>query len=171
VDYFEYFGIKSAFQLDLNELRKKYYEKSRTLHPDVQNSNKDEQLFLSAYNNQAYQTLVDPLGRLKYIIETNKGPIQENHSLLSQDFLMDMMDLHEQVNEARMNADSVLIEKFKNELNNLERNTLREADPQIKAFDNGKRSDSVFDGLTVYYFKLKYFKRFKQALEGGSVEL
>ncbi len=171
MDYFEYFGIKSEFQLDLNELRKKFYEKSRTLHPDFQNSDKDDKIFLSAFNNQAYQILVDPLSRLKYIIETNKGPIQENHALLSQDFLMEMMDLHEQVNEARTNSDSALIEKFKNELNAMEKQSFEDSKSEINAFDNGERNDSIFNGLTVYYFKLKYFKRVKQALDGGTLEL
>jgi molecular chaperone HscB len=171
VDYFEYFGIPAKFQLDLNELRKRYYEKSRSLHPDIQNSDKDDQLVLSAYNNQAYQTLVDPINRLKYIIENSTGPIQENHSLLSQDFLMDMMDLHEQVNEARGNANTVLIENFKNQLNILESKALEDANSQIVSFDSGDRNDTVINGLTVYYFKLKYFKRLKQAIEGGSVEL
>ncbi len=170
MNYFEYFEINPAFQLDLSELRKKYYEKSRKVHPDFNADDKDESVFLTAYNNQAYQTLLDPLSRLKYIIENTKGPIQENHALLSQDFLMEMMDFHEQVNDARLDVDSTQLEKFKVELKALEQKALDDAISQIKAFDSGDRSDSVFDVLTVYYFKLKYFKRLKQALEGGTVE-
>ncbi len=159
------------FQLDLNELRKKYYEKSKSIHPDFHASQKEDSLFLTAYNNQAYQILVDPLSRLKYIIETYHGPINENHALLPQEFLIDMMDLHEQINDAVTNADATLLEKFKVELNALDKNSLETTAPFFEAFDCGDRSDATFNELTVYYFKLKYFKRLKQGLEGGSVEL
>lgn len=171
MDYFEYFGIKPGFQLDLNGLRKKYYEKSRTLHPDFDASQQEDKIFLTAYNNQAYQTLVDPLSRLKYIIETYTGPIQENHAELTQDFLMDMMDLHEQVNEAKQNADTKRLEVFKVDLQSLENKAREDSEDAINAFDNETYSDIIFNKLRVYYFKLKYFKRLSQAIEGGSIEL
>jgi molecular chaperone HscB len=169
MDYFEFYNIAPQFHIDLNQLRKKFYEKSRELHPDI--SVQDDSIFLSAYNNQAYQTLLQPLSRLKYIIETFKGPIGENTNLLSQDFLMEMMELHEEVNESVLNKDESSLNNLRMQLVKMEEHALADAEIAIKSFDSGERNDSVFDGLITYYFKLKYFKRLQETLSGESPDV
>ncbi len=171
MNYFEYFDIPVSFQINLSELRKKYYEKSRALHPDLNASEDENSIFLTAYNNQAYQILLDPLSRLKYIIETFNGPIQENHTLLSQEFLLEMMDFHEEVNEAVVNKDIEKLNQFKSILKDLDIKAQKLADKDFKAFEIGDRSNIVFEGLTMYYFKMKYFNRLSQSIDGSNVEL
>lgn len=62
-NYFEHFGIQKAYFLDLKSLRKKYYEISKLLHPDLSetgSSSEDQINQRIAFHHLAYATLTDP---------------------------------------------------------------------------------------------------------------
>lgn len=171
INYFEYFQITPAIQLDLNDLRKRYYEKSKSIHPDFNTGDSDNKIVQTAFNNLAYRTLTSPLSRLKYIIETFHGPLNENASLLSQEFLLEMMELHEQTNEALSENDADQINNCQLALANYEDRAMKSALQYINQFDSGMRSAEIFTELSRYYFKMKYFDRLRQSLEGRTTEL
>ncbi|MBK9727758.1 MAG: Fe-S protein assembly co-chaperone HscB [Saprospiraceae bacterium] len=172
MDYFQYFNLNPTFQIDLNELRKRYYQKSKELHPDFSANNIIEDAdYLTALNNQAYQVLQDPVARLKYLIESIKGPIPDQHQILPQDFLMEMLELHESIYESKENLNHSELEKHKVQLEAYEKQALQTIEDAIHEFDNGNRSDSILNEMTFYYFKLKYFRRLRQTLTGSSIEM
>lgn len=169
-NYFEHFGIPIAFEIDLNLLRKKYYEKSREFHPDI-NSNKPDQDFHTAYNNQAYKILLNPLSRLKYIIELTDGPIQENTQALPQEFLMQMMELHEAIFEAKESQDTGQLNRLMDELSLAESNAQKTIHPIFIDFDRGNRNSEILNQMKFYYFKLKYFIRLREHLSNSENEI
>ncbi len=171
MNYFEHFGLKPVFQLDLNELRQKYYQKSKDLHPDTNKKEEHDYVFLTALNNQAYQTLKDPLSRLKYIIELYRGALSEDEFSLSQDFLIDMMELHEAIHEAIESKDNAELSRLKSKIELMEKDALQNVLPAISKLDAVQINEDVLNNLIEYYFKLKYFKRLHQNLGNESAEM
>lgn len=169
MNYFEFFELRPAYHIDLSALRRAYYSKSRLYHPDHSSSrsNEDQDFeFLSALNNQAYETLMDSTRRLHYILQTEFDPTREPDIKLPQQFLVEMMELHERLNESLSSNDKNTLEQCKKEIAEMQLEAEQRADHFIRSFDLGERSDELHQGLLDYYSKLKYFKRFKDQIEG-----
>jgi len=103
MNYFELYGIAPSFNIDAAAVRKKFYELSRAYHPDFNGggtaTEQQEVLEKSAMINEAYKTLLNKDLLIKYIL-TSKGLLQEEEKYnLPPDFLMEVMDLNEQVME------------------------------------------------------------------------
>lgn len=169
-NYFEHFDIPIAHEVDLDLLRKKYYQKSREFHPDI-NSNKPDLDFQTAFTNQAYKTLLNPLSRLKYIIELISGPIQEHTPALPQDFLIQMMELHESIFEAKELGDTKQLDRLMEDLRLAESNALQTINPIFKDFDQGNHNSDLLNHMKFYYYKLKYFIRLREHISNSESEI
>lgn len=71
-DFFRIFGIPTAFDLDLDDLEKRYKELTKILHPD-RFARSDPQarrasLERSVQLNEGWQTLRDPVRRAEYLL-------------------------------------------------------------------------------------------------------
>lgn len=109
-DYFEWFGIRPSLFPDLKALRTAYLEKSRLTHPDFHRldnqATQDKSLELSTLNSRAYETLSKDDLRFEYLLEriglweTGKNPAP------SPDFLMEMMELNEAVEDLSAHPES-----------------------------------------------------------------
>lgn len=100
-NYFSFYGLKPSFDLDTTELRRLFLEKSREFHPDFfenDNAAQSKAIDVTAFNNKAFKTLNVPVERLKYLIQINISDSEEQQKL-PQDFLMEMLDLNEQIDE------------------------------------------------------------------------
>lgn len=100
-DYFELMGLPRAFGLDGLALRKKYLELSRLFHPDFHTTAgaeaQREAEEKSAQLNLAWNTLREEQSRLEYLIRLEG--IGEREEALPPDFLMEMMELNERMEE------------------------------------------------------------------------
>jgi molecular chaperone HscB len=99
-NYFSFYGLEAKFELDGEKLKQLYLEKSKLYHPDFYaNDSKsyNTALMASAYNNQAYKILNSEISRASYLLELKK-PQLENKTL-PQDFLMEMLELNEAIDE------------------------------------------------------------------------
>lgn len=83
-DFFKIFKIPMSFQIDKNELKKRYFDLSKKIHPDV---SADEQDF--TFLNKAYSTLSDDYLRAK-LFTSPKDKI-------TNDFLMECLDYEERI--------------------------------------------------------------------------
>ncbi len=76
MNYYEALGLQTKLTLDADDLKKRYYERSRQWHPDkFSRANADEQqkaLDTTALLNDAYRTLRDPVARAEYVLEERK---------------------------------------------------------------------------------------------------
>jgi molecular chaperone HscB len=71
--FYEAFGLEPALSLDADELKKRFYERSRQWHPDkFSRASADEQekaLEMTAVLNDAFRTLRDPVARAEYFLK------------------------------------------------------------------------------------------------------
>lgn len=104
-DHFERLGLPRRFSVDLPLLEQEYLARSRQHHPDFHTySTPDElraSLEASAKLNEAYLTLKEPFRRANYLLGLYGGPSATEEKSLDQAFLMEMMELQEQLEEAK----------------------------------------------------------------------
>ncbi|XP_059052010.1 iron-sulfur cluster co-chaperone protein HscB [Achroia grisella] len=107
-NYFNVMGVKETYDLDENELAKKYKDLQKYLHPDkFANKNKQELEVSEKYSslvNEAYKTLLEPMSRGIYMLRLRGKEIPENTEV-DQGFLMKIMEKNEEVESAETEAE------------------------------------------------------------------
>ncbi len=104
--YYELFELPQQFELDTAQLAERYRALQRSTHPDrfAEASAAEQRLAVqySAFVNQAFNILKDPLERALYLLSL-AGWDQERVSSqkLAGDFLMEQMELREKVESLR----------------------------------------------------------------------
>lgn len=96
--------VSNEFDLDPFALTSNFRRLQSMLHPDKfsrrSNEEKTNSLEWSSLVNKAYKTLNTPLQRGRYILKQNGILISEENTSVDPEFLMDMMDKNEAVEEA-----------------------------------------------------------------------
>ncbi len=104
-NYFELFGLDTDYAVDAGKLSARYRELQRVVHPDRFAGASEQQRRLSMQGstlvNEAYETLRDPVARGKYLIELLGGDPDQAASNHDPSFLMEQMELREELAEAR----------------------------------------------------------------------
>jgi len=71
--YYEAFGLEPALSLDADDLKKRFYERSRQWHPDRFSrgsvAEQEKALEMTAVLNDAFRTLRDPIARAEYFLK------------------------------------------------------------------------------------------------------
>lgn len=116
-NYFEVFALNASFDLDLNALAASYRQQQKQYHPDnsTEYDAKHQALILSvsAHINNAYASLKNPLNRALLLLELNKHPLDLAHdTALPAQFLMEQMEFHEQLDDAKQAKDIKLLEQL-----------------------------------------------------------
>jgi molecular chaperone HscB len=75
MQYYDALGLEPKLALDLDDLQKRFYERSRQWHPDkfTRASPADQQraLDMTAVLNDAFRTLRNPVARAEYFLKQN----------------------------------------------------------------------------------------------------
>ena len=120
-NYFIFYGLEEVFDIDKAVLKNCYLDKSKLYHPDYYGDDPQAQniaVASSSFNNIAYKTLSNDIRRAQYLVEL-KLSHGDDSIKLPQDFLMDMMDLNELIDELDENTKPSIdtqIESLKSEL-------------------------------------------------------
>lgn len=73
--YYEAFGLEPALALDADDLKKRFYERSRQWHPDrfsrASAAEQEKALEMTSVLNDAFRTLRDPVARAEYFLKEN----------------------------------------------------------------------------------------------------
>ena len=113
-DFFQVFGLKRGFQVNLAALEQEFHRLSRKVHPDrfarAGENERQWSLADTALLNAAYRTLKDPLYRTEYLLKLEGAEIGEEHSgkdrkdpsRVPDDLLEEVFDLNMQLEEMRM---------------------------------------------------------------------
>lgn len=109
-NYFDLFGLPVSFQVNMAELASRYRELQRVVHPDRFAASDSHSQRLSLQNamlvNEAYETLRQPLNRAQYMLALRDVEMgAEQQGLNDPTFLMQQMELREQLAELRVASD------------------------------------------------------------------
>lgn len=73
--FYEAFGLEPALALDFEDLKKRFYERSRQWHPDrfsrASAAEQDKALQMTSVLNDAFRVLRDPVARAEYFLKEN----------------------------------------------------------------------------------------------------
>ena len=109
--------------MDVPKLERRFHTLSRLFHPDFfQRKSPEEQevsLANSSVLNKAYRTLRDPIFRLEYLIQIEKGDTEGIRAKAPPDLLEEVLELQEKLEEIRglkQEGNLYLLENAKGEL-------------------------------------------------------
>lgn len=167
MNYFEFYGLPESFEIDVVQLKKKFYELSKKYHPDfyaVESAEKqDEVLELSTLNNKAYQVLSNSHKRVEYILRQHNLLAEGDKYPLAPKFLMEMMEINEQLMDA---DDEATVSQIKTTVKEASAALEAELADQIMDF-NGKTKaelDEALKKVLDIYYRKKYLLRIQESL-------
>lgn len=162
MNHFELFNLPITLTVNSSGLSKQYFELQRKYHPDrfVQATEveQEEALQLSAQVNKAFKTLKDQDEIIKYVLQL-KGLLEEEEKYqLSPDFLMEVMELNEELEEGMTDAIQTKIDQLKNKL-------YATVETIITNYQENITTEKELLQVKEYYFKQKYLDRMVENLE------
>ena len=108
-NYFELFGLPVDYTVDRSDLSERYRELQRVVRPDRFASASEQERRLSMQGstliNEAFQTLKDPMLRARYLLSLRGADMESKESTQDMEFLMEQMELREELAEARDKPD------------------------------------------------------------------
>ena len=167
MQFFSFFDLPVSFVLDDADLRKRYLSNSKKYHPDFYTLESDakqaEILQLSSLNNEAYRTLSDFDQRMKYILE-EKGLLVEGQNEIPKNFLLEMMDINEQLMELEFDFDQAVLDAVKQEVESAEKELFDEVEGLIQGYTEEKSGAEELNQIKNFYLKKRYLLRIKENL-------
>ncbi|HPH92672.1 MAG TPA: Fe-S protein assembly co-chaperone HscB [Ferruginibacter sp.] len=159
MNYFDLFEMPVSINIDKTLLTKKYVELQKKYHPDFftqeNEAAQDDALEISSAINKAMKVFKKPDATLKYVLEL-KGIVEEEEKYpLPPDFLMEVMELNENLSEGSLAA----IEAF-------EKSIYTEVSLIIENYNDKTVTPAELQKLKEYYYKKKYLHRILERLEG-----
>ena len=108
MQYYESLGLEPKLSIDTEDLKKRFYERSRQLHPDrFSRASADEQqkaLDMTALLNDAFRTLRDPVTRAQYFLRESGIELSKE---APPELLEEVFELNMALEELRGGDDSV----------------------------------------------------------------
>jgi molecular chaperone HscB len=159
MNYFELFDIPVSVTVDKGTLAKKYFEMQKKYHPDffVQEDETAQQEALEKTSelNKALKILKDPDATIQYLLKL-KGLLQEEEKYpLPPDFLMEVMELNENLSDNSAAA-----------IADFEKDIYAEVSSIIKNYDDINTITEDLLKLKEYYYKKKYLQRILDRIAG-----
>lgn len=169
---FELYSIPVSFTPDLAVVKKTFYTLSKKYHPDFagDSSEEEKQVLLekSAMINKALKIFQDQELLIKYILQ-EKGLLEEEEKYnLDPGFLMEVMELNEQVMELEeKDTDkerNTLKESINSALQNLQEEIYEPVKSLMANYSESTATEKELLQIKDYYFKQKYLKRIEEGL-------
>ena len=159
MNYFELFELPVSIQIDKSKLARKYFELQKKYHPDFfargTEHEQEQALEISSQLNKALKIFKNPDQTIKYVLQLKELLEEEEKYQLPPAFLMEMMELNEE-----LSAESV------QQINGLESQLYSEVQPIIENYDDASATTANLLKLKEYYYKKKYLQRILERLEG-----
>ncbi|OON67296.1 Fe-S protein assembly co-chaperone HscB [Hymenobacter sp. CRA2] len=168
-DYFAFYDLPEGFLPDEKALKTKYYALSRQYHPDFHATAAPEEqqrvLELSTTNTNAYRTLSNFDLRLQYILQRH-GLLEEGKQELPADFLMEVMELNEQLMELEFEPDPAVAAQVTVEVERLENELETDIRPVLESYPKlpAEQRPAALQQARTYYLKRRYLLRIRESL-------
>jgi molecular chaperone HscB len=169
MNYFELYNLPESFVLDEKALKNTYYKLSREYHPDFYaNESQEKQqeiLQLSTQNTNAYRTLSDDNLRMQYILKEH-GLLEEGKNELPSDFLMEMMEMNEELMELEFDFDAEKLHEIGEQSSGISAQLDNDILPVLQRYPDlhGITKEEALLQVKTYYLKKKYLLRIQETL-------
>jgi molecular chaperone HscB len=165
MNYFELFELPVSFMVNTKQLNENYFRLQMQYHPDFYSNatddEKEEALEMSSLVNRAFKTLENEDTRTEYILEL-KGLISEGEKYeLPPDFLMEMMELNEDLTE----ADPSSIQQTEQKIVTIEDELYNQVKHVMNSYSEHQPDEALLP-VKEYFFKKKYLERVRERIEG-----
>jgi molecular chaperone HscB len=173
-DYFEVLGLPRRYAVDLAELERHYLERSRAVHPDRAAAEERSGAAGRAMElNQAYRTLKRDLPRAEHLLALQGVKIGDNQPV-APELLAEMLELREQLADARAAGDRALLDRLERSARGRERDELAELarrfalleEPAAGGPERAARLQAVVDQV----IRLRYLARYREAFADDDAE-
>lgn len=152
MNYFELFELPVSLKIDQGKLAQKYFELQKKYHPDfftqATEHEQEEALEISSQLNKALKVFKKKEETIKYVLQL-KGLLEEEEKYqLPPAFLMEMMELNEELNEdspAQVAA--------------IEQDIYTDVQPIVDNYNDETATTAHLLKLKEYYYKKKYLQR------------
>ncbi len=109
-NFFELFERPVSYEVDLNQVQKKYMDLQKQVHPDKFANASDAEKRLSmqqtSWINEAQTTLKDPVLRATYLLKLKGTDINlENETTMDAAFLMQQLEIRERLEHIKKEDD------------------------------------------------------------------
>ncbi|MEN0006096.1 MAG: Fe-S protein assembly co-chaperone HscB [Bacteroidota bacterium] len=168
MDYFAFYEIPVSFKVDEGALKRIFYANSKKYHPDFytleSEAKQAEILELSTLNNKAYQTLSDFDRRMKYVLDLKGVLGEEGKNTIPQDFLMEMMEVNEELMELEFDFDASKLAQVKTAITEKEASLYTAIASVVENYNATTSDDSELQAIKDYYLKKRYLLRIQENL-------
>jgi molecular chaperone HscB len=167
--HFDLFGLSPAFALDKEALEKAYREIQSQVHPDrfahAGDAERRASLQWTTRVNEAYRTLKDPVQRAKHILELHGVDVEfETNTQMPTDFLLQQLELREELEAAQQKKDASLLDALKKSL---------QGQKQILESEIGNAIDQKksYEGAAGQVRKLMFLDRLDSEIDSAYEEI
>lgn len=167
MNYFELFEIPVQLKVNAAVLKNQFFTLSRKYHPDYyineEQSAKNELLEKSSLLNKAWKTFQNPDETIKYVLQLKNLMQEEEKYELPPDFLMEVLEINEQI----MDADEVSVkENLMTTINNLQSEIYEPVKEIVENYSASDTTEKELLQVKEYYYKKKYLDRIRKQLAG-----
>jgi molecular chaperone HscB len=160
MNYFELFEMPVTLRIDKSRLALKYFDLQKKYHPDfftlAGEEEKADVLDMSSMINKAFKTFQNPDETIQYVLLL-KGLMQEEEKYeLPPDFLMEMMELNEQLTDTGTVPEE--------SLSAIEANLYAGVSDIIENYHEGITPSEEILRVKDYYYKKKYLQRIRERI-------
>jgi molecular chaperone HscB len=163
MNYFELYELPIALKPDIAYIKKKFYELSRQYHPDFfTNAPEAEQAIVlekSSMVNRAFKIFQNEDETIKYVLQLKNLIEEEEKYNLEPDFLMEVMDINEQLMDAEAGDNEEALSNSEAQTKILLFNIYEEVKPIVENYKEGITTDAEMLQVKDYYYKKKYLQR------------
>lgn len=163
MNYFELYDMPVTLKPNASVVKKKFYELSRKYHPDFFTGTSDEEqanaLEKSSMVNRAYKIFQNVDETIKYVMQLKNLVEEEEKYKLAPDFLMEVMDINEQLMDAETDDNAEALNNSEAKTKILLEQIYEEVKPIVENYKEGTTTDAEMLLVKDYYYRKKYLQR------------
>jgi molecular chaperone HscB len=163
MNYFELYGLPVLMKVDVSEIKEKFYELSRRYHPDFHIQSDEgrqvDALEKSADINKAYKVFQNTDDTIKYVLQLKDLVHDEEKYELDPEFLMEVMDINEELMELETGTDKESLEQCVLKTKELLTQIYNDVAPIVENYQEGVTTEKELLQVKSYYYKKKYLQR------------
>ncbi len=168
-NFFELFELPVSYDVELNQVQKKYMDLQKQVHPDKFANASDQEKRLSmqqtSWLNEAQATLKDPVLRAIYLLKLNGTDINlENETTMDAAFLMQQLEMRERLEHMKKEHDPLLA------LDGMAKELKSSSNDMMKSFSLCYEENQI-DSAREWIRKLQFMQKAKNEINTLTAEI